>query len=81
MADIRWKRLLPRSKERMVRLVQLDAPDVIIANEARILLRGYHGGNIGYGENCAVKLQTYGSPCGCCGGARGAISPMRKHAT
>lgn len=38
-------RYYERSKERMTKLVSLDAPDVIIANEARILLRCYHGGN------------------------------------
>jgi hypothetical protein len=35
---------LKRSICRMARLVELKAPDVIIANEARILLRSYHGG-------------------------------------
>jgi hypothetical protein len=40
----RLRRLLPGSKARMVKLVELKAADVIIANEARILLRGYHGG-------------------------------------
>jgi hypothetical protein len=40
----RLRRLLPGSKARMVKLVELKAPDVIIANEARILLRSYHGG-------------------------------------
>jgi hypothetical protein len=39
------ERYYKRSKERMAKLVFLDAPDVIVANEARILLRCYHGGN------------------------------------
>jgi hypothetical protein len=40
----RMRRLFPGSKARMHRLVELKAPDVIIANEALILLRTYHGG-------------------------------------
>lgn len=38
------QKLIATCRERMQRLLELKAPDVIIANEAEIFLTRYHGG-------------------------------------